>query len=312
MNKKILTLFFALLASCGAWAQNTWTVENLSDSTFTVTRSNTTTAETVLYRTVNISAVAGQHYTAASGTLSFGVGEPSKTVTVTEPTPANTAYRYQTGTQRSYRFEVTDLGGFHLAHCDRSFTTGNSVPGSGMFDIKDVTIWSSTFAADDDGYDANGYKSVSSTAYCTNSTKSYLAFLGAQLRMTLSFDAREDDDAFEYLQLLVDNTSTCDNRNDCSNGDPGNINLSLYMAGFEMNTNSKDATFRSYTFPVTSVGHDASATDPWGYGTNYPLKKQKFNSGCRATDGRLIIPNSFSTLVLRLNASGTVDRKSVV
>lgn len=301
-----LLLLLLLLAPSGAWAQSGWTVENLSGSTFTISRSNTTTAETVLYRTVNISAVAGRHYQAATDTLTFDVGEPSKTVTVTELNPGNNAYRYQTGTQRSYRFEVTDLGGFHLAHCDRSFTTGNSVPGSGMFDIKDVIIWSNAFAADDDGYDANGYKSVSSTYYCTNGTKSYLAFLGAQLRMTLSFEAREVDDAFEYLQLLVDNTNTCDNRKDCSNGDPGNINLSLYMAGFEMNTSSTDTTFRSYTFPVTSVGYNASATDPWGYGNKYPLTKQKFNYGCRATDGRLIIPNSFSTLVLRLNASGTV------
>ena len=306
MNKKILTLFFALLASCVAWAQNTWTVENLSGRTFTVTRTNTAVAETVLYRTVNISAVAGRHYQAATGTLTFDVGEPSKTVAVTELNPGNNAYSYQTGTQRSYRFEVTDLGGFHLAHCDRSFTTGNSVPGSGMFDIKDVTISNSQFAADDDGYDANGYKSVPSTAYCTNSTKDYLRSIGAQLRMTLSFEAREDDDAYEYLQLLVDNANTCDNRNGCSNGDPGNINLSLYMAGFEMHTSSTDTTFRSYTFPVTSVGYNASATDPWGYGNKYPLTKQKFNSSCRATDGRLIIPNSFSTLVLRLNASGTV------
>ena len=301
----LLLLQLLLLAPSGAWAQSGWTVENLSGRTFTVSRSNTAVAETVLYRTVNISAVAGRHYQAATGTLTFDVGEPSKTVTVTELNPGNNAYGYQTALQRSYRFEVTDLGGFYRAHCDRSFTTGSSVPGSGMFDIKDVTISNSQFAANDDGYDANGYKSVSSTYYCTNGTKSYLAFLGAQLRMTLSFEAKEVDDAFEYLQLLVDNTNTCDNRNDCSNGDPGNINLSLYMAGFEMHTSSKDTTFRSYTFPVTSVGNYVSAPDPWGYGNKYPLTKQKFNSGCRATDGRLIIPNSFSTLVLRLNASGT-------
>jgi len=122
--------------------------------------------------------------------------------------------------------------------------------------------------------------------------------------MTLSFDAKENDDAYEYLQILFDNTSTCDNRSGASNGNPGTPNLSRYMAGFEMNTDSKDDSYRSYTFPVTSVGNDASATNPWGYGTKYPLHKQKFKSGFRATDGRLIVPTSFSTIVLRLNASG--------
>ncbi len=108
----LLLLQLLLLAPSGAWAQSGWTVENLSGRTFTVSRSNTAVAETVLYRTVNISAVAGRHYQAATGTLTFDVGEPSKTVTVTELNPGNNAYGYQTALQRSYRFEVTDLGGF--------------------------------------------------------------------------------------------------------------------------------------------------------------------------------------------------------
>ena len=119
-----LLLLLLLLAPSGAWAQSGWTVENRSGSTFTVSRTNTSVAETVRYRTVNISAYAGQHYTAATGTLTFGVGDDSKTVTVEESNPDNNAYSYQTGTQRSYRFEVTDLGGFHLAHCDRVRTYG--------------------------------------------------------------------------------------------------------------------------------------------------------------------------------------------
>ncbi len=305
--KSLLVLL--LLAACGshaAWAQvGTFTVTNTSGSTFTITRSgNTTVAETVNYRTVSLSAIEGQHFTAATGTLTFAADETSKTVTVTEGTPGTDAYKYQTASSRTYRFEVLDRDGYILASRDRSMTTGTSVPSSGAFDVKDVTIQTAEYTADDDGYDNNGYKSVSSTSYCTSGTQAYLAFLSAQLRMTLSFEAKENDDAYEYLQLLVDNTTSCDNRSGCGDGNPGNISASRYMAGFEMNTGSKDDTYRSYTFPVTSVGNDAGATNPWGYGTKWPLSKQKFNTNCRATDGRIIIPTNFSTLVLRLNASG--------
>ena len=312
MTKKlnrVLTLvltFMALMAGQTAWAADDWTVTNPTGSTFRITRptSHVGTTETVKYRTVSLSAYAGQHYTAVSGDVAFGVNDTYKEVTVTENSPTTDAYKYQTGTKRKYRFEVTDQGGFYLHHCDREITTGTSVTSSGVFDVKDVTIQSSEYTANDDGYDVNGYKSVDASSYCTSGTQEYLSFLNAQLCMTLSFLGKENDDAYEYLQLLVDNTSTCDNRSECKDGDPGNISLSKYMAGFEMNTGSKDDTYRSYTFPITTVGNNGSASDPWGYGTKYPLSKQKFN-GCRATDGRIIIPTNFSTLVLRLNASGT-------
>ena len=306
LKSLLVLLLLAAGGSHAAWAQvGTFTVTNTSGSTFTITRSgNTTVAETVNYRTVSLSAIEGQHFTAATGTLTFAADETSKTVTVTEGTPGTDAYKYQTASSRTYRFEVLDRDGYILASRDRSMTTGTSVPSSGAFDVKDVTIQTAEYTADDDGYDNNGYKSVSSTSYCTSGTQAYLAFLSAQLRMTLSFEAKENDDAYEYLQLLVDNTTSCDNRSGCGDGNPGNISASRYMAGFEMNTGSRDDTYRSYTFPVTSVGNDAGATNPWGYGTKWPLSKQKFNTNCRATDGRIIIPTNFSTLVLRLNASG--------
>jgi len=275
------------------------------NNTFIIKRDVTTTEQTVYYRTVALTAIAGQHFTQTSGTVTFAVGDSTKNVTVYERTPNNDAYKYQTGTSRTYRFEVLDDGGFELAHKDRTITSGTNVPSSGVFNIKNVTIQTSEYTADDRGYDNNGYKSVGASSYCTSGTQAYLGFLNAQLRMTLSFDAKENDDAYEYLQILFDNTSTCDNRSGAGNGNPGTPNLSRYMAGFEMNTGSKDDSYKSYTFPVTSVGSDASATNPWGYGTAYPLKNQKFKSGSRASDGRLIVPTGFSTIVLRLNASGS-------
>ena len=319
MKNKILAALIAILAfGQGAWAaENGWEITTSTSgsvTTFTITRTNTAVAETVKYRFVNLSAFAGQHYNvtkvngansnALTGEFTFAAGDAtSRTIQVTEQGASTSAYNYQIGTSRSYKLELTDAGGFYLTKNQRSFTTGTSVTGSGVFDIKDVTIQSSEYTANDDGYDVNGYKSVSASSYCTTGTQAYLGFLNSQLRMTLSFDAKENDDAYEYLQLLVDNTSTCDNRSGVSNGNPGNISLSKYMAGFEMNKGAKDATYRSYTFPILDVANNGSATNPWGYGTDWPLSMQKFN-GSRATDGRIIIPTDFSTLVLRLNASG--------
>ncbi len=67
--------------------------------------------------------------------------------------------------------------------------------------------------------------------------------------MTLDMQAKENDDCYQYLQFLVNETDTCDNRKNCNDGDPGNISLSRYMAGFEIKSGSKDAEYKHYTFP---------------------------------------------------------------
>jgi hypothetical protein len=303
---KLAMLTAALFVGQAAWAEGKWTVTNEdgSSNTFTIKRTEKGYTQTVHFRTISLSAYAGQHFTAVDMDYTFSADEDEKTVTVNEKNPTN-AYMYQTGASRKYGFEVIDRAGFRLAYAERSKTWGTSVTSSGVFDEKDVTIQTSEYTADDDGYDTNGYKSVAASSYCTSGTQAYLGFLDAQLRMTLSFDAKENDDAYEYLQILFDNTSTCDNRSGAGNGNPGTPNLSRYMAGFEMNTGSTDNTYRNYTFPVTSVGDNASATNPWGHGDKWPLKNQKFKSGYRATDGRLIVPVDFSSIVLRLNASGS-------
>ncbi|MBQ3950408.1 MAG: hypothetical protein II661_08040, partial [Bacteroidales bacterium] len=144
------------------------------NNTFIIKRDVTTTEQTVYYRTVALTAIAGQHFTQTSGTVTFAVGDSAKVINVTERTPNADAYKYQTGTSRTYRFEVLDDGGFELAHKDRTITNGTNVPSSGVFDIKNVTIQTSEYTADDRGYDNNGYKSVDASSYCTSGTQAYL------------------------------------------------------------------------------------------------------------------------------------------
>ena len=118
------------------------------------------------YRTVGLSAYAGQHFTEKSGTLTFPAGQTAVTNPVTERTPSADAYRFQTGSNRSYRIELTDKGGFPInVSAVRDIATGTSVPSSGAFNVKDVMIQSAEYTADDRGYDDNGYKSASSNAY---------------------------------------------------------------------------------------------------------------------------------------------------
>ena len=311
MNQKIsqvletVLLMAALFVGQKAWAENTWTVSNPTGSTFRIERSISGTTETVKYRTVNLSAYAGQHYTAKSGEVTFNPNDTYKDITVTEGSPTTTAYTFQTSAKRKYRFEVTDIGGFYLHHCDREITTGTAVTNNNVFGIKDVVIENNEYTANDRGYLENGCKYVVSSSYFdVAAPKAYYQHVGANLRMTLSFKAKENDDAYEYLQILFDNTTTCDNRSGAGDGNPGTPSRSSYMAGFEINNSSQDASYKSYSFPVTTVGSDASATNPWNHGTAYPLTNQKFKSGSRADDGRLIVPLGFSQLVLRLNASG--------
>ena len=311
---KVLALVLtiaALATGQTAWAESTWTVEvtshndNTNVTTFTITRSEKTYAQKVLYRTVGLTAYAGQNFTAVSGELEFLANEDTKTVTVTEKTPNANAYKYQCSTSRSYKLEVTDRAGYFLASATRNVTTGNNVSSSGLFEEKSFTIRSAEVTVTEDGYaQSSNPHTAASTSFYTAGTQAYLGFLNSELRMTLEFQAKEVNDGYQYVQILVDNTTGCDTG--AGSGNPGTPSISRYMAGFDISGKGVD-TYYKYSFPVTSVGNDAGATKPWtGIGNSAAdLVKQKFNTNCRATDGKLILPTNFSTLVVRLNASGS-------
>jgi len=318
LTKKVLTLVLTIVALAvgqSAWAMSSFTVSSPQDNnTFRITRTgNTAVAETIDWRVVSLSAIAGVHFTGYqgnySGTVTFAADEPYKDVTISENTPGNNAYKYQNGSTRSYRFEVIDKDGSILASKDRTMTTGTSVPSSGLFNEKEITIYTSEVQYSDAGYDQpNNPHYINSSSYYNLSgiaPVAYYTLIGAQLRSTISLDAKEKNNGYQYIQVLINNTSTCDNRSDCSNGDPGNINLSRYMAGFDHQPSSANTTYAAYTFPVTSQPNNCSeVSNAWSNGVDNKLYTQKFNTNCRATDGRLILPLDFNTLVVRFNASG--------
>ncbi len=322
-KSQVLTLVLtiaALAVGQSAWAASTFTIDasynsNTHKTTFTITRTgNTALAETIDWRVVSLSAIAGQHFTVDdqsgyAGTATFSVGISTASVTISENTPGTDAYKYQTGTERTYRFEVLDRDGYILASKDRSMTTGTSVPSSGLFNEKEITIFTTGTQFTDAGYNqSNNPHYIESSAYYNLTgiaPKAYYTLIGAQLRSTLSLEAREENNGYQYVQILINNISTCDNRSDCSNGDPGNINLSRYMAGFDHEPSKANTNYATYTFPVTSQPNNCSeVSNAWSNGVTNKLYTQKFNTNCRATDGRLILPLDFEKFVVRFNASG--------
>ena len=129
-NSTIRKCLAALLATVAIGATfsahaSTFTIGG-SGNTFTITRTgDTSAAETVLYRTVPLSAFPGKHYTATSGTLTFARNQTSTNVTVSvlSLSASDLVYKYQTDTKRYYRLEVTDRAGDFLADRDSNVTS---------------------------------------------------------------------------------------------------------------------------------------------------------------------------------------------
>ena len=323
---RVLTLvltFMALMAGQTAWAADDWTVTNPTGSKFRITRptSHVGTTETVKYRTVSLSAYAGQHYTAVSGDVAFGVNDTYKEVTVTERTPDNDAYayKYQTGTKRKYRFEVTDLGGFHLAKCDREITTGtqfsadkvsksitnlvyfnssgnytSGVSSSKYLDVSytppssqvETSGTLSGYVLIDDSYDyANKAATVSTSDLIntTGATAAYLNQLNYKIVATVCFTEKERDDGYQYIQIIAGNGSAAYDTGYDPNGSVNDPVNSVYKACFELsdgsNAEGKQFFPHGYDYANKTAETNAKIGITEFSQTNGHLWQQKYQSG---------------------------------
>jgi len=233
-----------------------------------LTRSDTNAAETVLYRTVSRSALANLHFMADMGNLSFAAGDRSTSVSITERTAAQindprfTYYQSggATGSSRTYRFEVIDDGGFALASADGSisYDASKSVSSS-AFNATALTVSSGEITVTDKNF-IQAYHAVPINSYMSSLQRDYLMASGARICMTLDFQAAEVSDGYQYVQILTNNTTTCDDNAD--KGNPGTPSLSCYLAGFEHEHGSKNTDYKKYSFPVTSAGSNCGAVSP--------------------------------------------------
>ena len=319
-SKILYTIALAIVLLAGgsaAWAQS-FTIEasyssSTKKTTFTITRSGSNLPQqTINYRTVSLSAYAGQHYTAVSDSYTFPANETTKKVVVSESTPGTNAYKFQDGTnERSYRFEVLDQNGFNLASYNRTITNGlTSINKTNAYAKKTLNVIGSTAITVTDGGYKQAHRDVTVNNYYSNTApKEYFTTAGAQLRMYVTFDARESDDGYQYIQIYA-NTTADDDHTDtgAKDGDPGSYNYARYVAGFTIDGNVS-STYYTYTFPVAAYGSNCGEkTHPWSGNSNGNLEQQYFKSGCRSTsDGRLIIPTELSNLYVRFDASGNLD-----
>ena len=338
--KKSLFLFVALLTVMTAWA-STFTVTN-SGSTFTITRSSSSGTENVYYRTVSLSAIAGVHFTEVIGILNYLDGESEKTVTVTE-TPVidlSLQYQFQLDTTRTYRFEVLDHSGSQLAYNDRDILFGpyfqhtgdyvnKSITDLVYFDYKgniksdngnkylDVACSSSDWIkVTDDGYTQGCYalstdKLYHNNGYDTGKLRYYLNLLGNRMYATVYFTQKEEDDGYQYIQILADNYNTCD-----ENDPRGTVNdpsISIYKACFELSYFGDIITDEHYQFFPHRYNHVNKAAEinaglsrySFDNDNNY-LYQQKYRSSDydAPNTGSFNLATTVRALYVRFDAGG--------
>ena len=268
----------ALAVGQSAWAASTFTLTSSTSSgitTFTIIRSESTASETVHYRTVSLSAIEGQHFTAVSGSLTFTAGQTSKTVTVTEGNPDAEVYRYQTGSRRSYRFEVLDIDGTVITHRDQTVNTttpftysgtnvNNAIPNNsfvflngdpanliGIGNCIDVAYTPPTSQVEtsgtyqgyvliDDSYDYSQKAATVSTNTLINSTGATAACLktmGYKIYATVCFTMKEKNDGYYYVQIIPGTANASYDGAD-SEGSVKDPAYSVYKACFELKEGS--------------------------------------------------------------------------
>ncbi|MBR6285220.1 MAG: BspA family leucine-rich repeat surface protein [Muribaculaceae bacterium] len=249
-TKALIAVLLMVILAPLAHAASTFTVDYLSSTgKFTVTRSNTTGSETVLYRTVSLSALAGVHFAPVSGSLTFNDGIETLEVPVTEYSNVPAIYRYQNSNSRSYMLEVLDINGYYLAKKVRyiGYGSASNVTKAKFNEVKSYTISSSEFTVTDKGY-KQGYHAIPVTNFFTSNVPyEYLAATRCKLEMLVEFDAREVDDGYQYIQILINNETTCDEG--AGDGDPGGTDKSIYKAGFTHEGGKKNTTYEHYAFP---------------------------------------------------------------
>lgn len=346
MCDRILTtaLLLVALALSGpaAWAQSGWSVYTPTygdKNTFNVSRTDKTKAERVHVRTVGLSAYNGENYTEAWATLNFAAGDEYKSVTVTENADLKESqFIYHNGVGHSYRVEVLDES-YHtvLASCDRKieyfdnnvFTDtylnpgvtdlvyisgGNFVSGLAAgkyYDQSRSDVEPSKYYIVDDGDDYQYGVDINTDSFIHQMTlfenfRHYLDLIGIRLYATVCFIEKEVNDGYQYIQILADNTTTYDKKDD--DGKVSTPSLSVYKACFEGYLPGSSVQDNEYKWFFPHRYDSNSGGKEFDNADNY-LYQQAFKSdtpGYRATNsGALVLSPKVKTITLRFDANGS-------
>ncbi|MBO4801078.1 MAG: hypothetical protein J5545_04350 [Bacteroidaceae bacterium] len=309
-------------------ADQTWTITNTANQIgnnkyayFTVTRTETDAAETVKYRTVSLTALAGRHYEEQTGELTFKKGEESIKITINELELGSEGalYRYCTPdvSNRHYRFELLDVDNITvLASSDRDLyhNTQYDVYPTTIFKNVLMPFFTDPVKVDDasSGFGQGDQTILLDDFFSQTAPKGYLTKIGTKLAMTFGFQAKEKSDGYQYIQVLVDEGTNYDSGN--KDGDVGDINYAHLLAGFGHDPGKKNTSYANYTFPVPGTDEEVipfgTYDGKWNeYGNTVGrLYSQKIKPGClHAESGRLLVNSDLYRLFVRFDASGKHD-----
>ena len=330
-------LLAALLLSAASAPASTFSVSG-SGNSFTISRSgDTSAAETVLYRTVPLSAFPGQHYTAKSGTLAFAPGQTSTNITVSAASMSNAAYMYQTDASRAYCLEILDEGGFWITNATRSVSSGlvqfkadkvsktvtdlvtfsGGSFSSGMSSDKYLDVAYSPpasyvetsgalagYVLIDDSYDYAQKPAMVSTdtlIASTGATAGYLDSLGYKIYATVCFTEKERDDGYQYLQIVPGDVRVSYDTGADPNGQVNDPVNSVYKVCFEL-ADGSNAEGKAF-FPHRS----STGTGEFSLSTG-KLWEQKYKDGYAAgSSGSVVLPATTAYITTRFDAGGNED-----
>ena len=273
-------IYGAQSAGFGLNAPNygTFQVTNSGSNTFTISRTGGTDGEqTVYYRTVNGSAVGGTHFTHATGSVKFAKGETSKSVTVTE-LGANKAYRSSTATaytnaNRTYQLEIYRVNGGatidgNKAKATRTMTvdTAKKVDRNIYNAFITIAEYSSEMTRGDYDSDKLGWTKNAKGSAAARTVpveiesvdSDYWRNTASAFKYYMSLDIKEVESGYQHIQVASGNSmdlsfypKTGAYRDSSTNDVISNLNnyTAVYAMTLEHGGNSKDTSYKSYSFP---------------------------------------------------------------
>ena len=351
--KKLLLILVSMLAAMTAWASTFTVTSSGNVFTITRTGTGTETVyyRTVplsAFPGENYSEVVSSHtFTGSETQFTVTITEidPSTYLDPSHDT-YELLYIIQTTLGRSYRFEVLNGNGEILAYTDREMKDTNSKYYR-MPDNCSNTRVDDLAYFDDDGNltsgEGNKYVDVApkqisgypessgwrkdtddgyGQGYCQLSTDlfngAYVARIYAdqhamKLYATVIFKQKEDDDGYQYIQILGNNKDTYDDVDpDGAVNDPS---ISIYKACFELSKSGVTTSPHYQFFPhcqdyVNKEAEQAAHLTHYSFDyDNSYLYQQKFvHNGYRAlTSGSLILSPKDMYIYARFDAAGKYD-----
>ena len=261
-------IYGAQSAGFGLNAPNygTFQVTNSGSNTFTISRTGGTDGEqTVYYRTVNGSAVGDTHFTHKADCVKFAKGETSKSVTVTE-LGANNA-------NRTYQLEIYRVSGGatidgNKAKATRTMTvdTAKKVDRNIYNAFITIAEYSSEMTRGDYDSDKLGWTKNAKGSAAARTVpveiksvdSDYWRNTASAFKYYMSLDIKEVESGYQHIQVTSGDSMDLSfypekgaYRDSSTSKVISDLNnyTAVYAMTLEHGGNSKDTSYKSYSFP---------------------------------------------------------------